>query len=132
MAKIAVDYTIDFFTASYVLRLCPPILRRFLHWGLPQTRKLRSDIKTAKRLIEPEFKVRQKAREEARRAGKEFEKPVDALQWVQTAAGAKGQHCDPVYGQLNYTLGAVHTTSVTFVNALYDLMAHPKYIDLLR
>ena len=37
-----------------------------------------------------------------------------------------------MYGQLSYTLGAVYTTSVTFVNALYDLMAHPKYIYLLR
>ena len=26
----------------------------------------------------------------------------------------------------------MYTTSVTFVNAVYDLMAHPKYIDLLR
>ncbi|XTI94333.1 hypothetical protein V2W45_1501641, partial [Cenococcum geophilum] len=55
--KIAVDYTIDFFTASYALRLCPPILRPFLHWVLPQTRKLRADIKIAKRLIEPELKA---------------------------------------------------------------------------
>ena len=59
--KIAVDYTIDFFTASYVLRLCLPILRPFLHWVPPQTRKLRADIKTAKRLIELELKARQKA-----------------------------------------------------------------------
>jgi len=130
--KIAVEYTVDFFTASYVLRLCPPILRPLLHWFLPQTRKLRADIKMAKKLIEPELKARQKAQEEAKKAGKEFKKPVDALQWVQTAAEASGQHCDPVYGQLNYTLGAVHTTSVTFVNALYDLMAHPEYIGLLR
>ncbi|OCK79495.1 cytochrome protein [Lepidopterella palustris CBS 459.81] len=130
--KIAVDYTVDFFTAAYVLRLCPPVLRPLVHWFLPQTRRLRASIKAARRLIEPELAARRLAQEEDRKAGKPVEKHVDALQWVQSAAEAKGLHCDPVYGQLNYTLGAVHTTSVTFVNILYDLMAHPEYIELLR
>jgi len=39
---------------------------------------------------------------------------------------------DTVIAQMNYSLGAVHTTTITFVNILYNLMANPEYIDLLR
>ncbi|KAF2492514.1 cytochrome protein [Lophium mytilinum] len=130
--NIAVDYTVDFFTGAFVLRLCPPILRPIAHWFLPQTRKLRASIRTARRILEPELEARRRAQEKEREAGEPVTKPVDAIQWVQSVADAKGVYVDPVYAQLNYTLGAVHTTSVTFVNILYDLIAHPEYIELLR
>jgi len=130
--KIAVDYTVHFFTGAYVLRMMPPILRPFVHWFLPFTWQLRKDVADARRLIEPEVAARKKQRVEDEKAGREPRKYTDALQWVETTAQAEGVYCDPVYAQLNYTLGAVHTTSITFVNALFDIIAHPEYIDLLR
>lgn len=130
--NLAVDYTVHFFTAAYVLRMMPPILRPFVHWFLPPTRQLRKDIAAARRLIEPEVLARRKQRLEDEKSGREPKKYTDALQWVETTAQSEGVDCDPVYAQLNYTIGAIHTTSVTFVNALYDIIAHPEYIELLR
>lgn len=129
--KIAVDYTVHFFTGAFVLRMMPPILRPLLHWFLPFTRQLRKDVANARRLIEPIIKARQKKREEAEKEGRTPEKYGDAIEWVETIGQSKGLYCDPVYAQLNYTLGAVHTTSITFGNTLYDLIARPEYQTLL-
>jgi len=129
--KIAVDYTIHFFTGAYVLRMIPPPLRPIVHWFLPFTRQLRKDVAAARRLIMAEVKRRKNEESEALKAGIPYEKPIDALQWVETTVESTGLPCDPVYGQLNYTLGAVHTTSVTLTNTIYDLLARPEYIDLL-
>jgi cytochrome P450 len=129
--KIAVDYTVHFFTGAYVLRMIPPPLRPIVHWFLPFTRQLRKDVAAARLLIMAEVKRRTNEESEALKAGIPYEKPIDALQWVETTVESTGLPCDPVYGQLNYTLGAVHTTSVTLTNTIYDLLARPKYIDLL-
>jgi cytochrome P450 len=37
-----------------------------------------------------------------------------------------------LYSQLNYSLGAVHTTSVTFINTLYNIVNSPGAVELLR
>lgn len=129
--RIAVDYTVDFFTAAYVLRMFPPITRPIVHWFLPQTRKLRGDLAAARRLVEPVVAERKKQQADALKAGTKFEKPIDAVQWIQDTVDLKGQPCDPVHGQLNYTLGAVHTTTVTLLNVLYDLMSN-GYIEPVR
>ncbi|EXJ80589.1 hypothetical protein A1O3_06871 [Capronia epimyces CBS 606.96] len=130
--KLAVDYTIDFFTAAYILRLFPPILRPLLHWFLPWTRTLRKDVRKARRLIGPEIERRKKEEEQDLKAGRKPKQYSDAIAWVQQASSKSGDYCDPIYGQLNYSLGAVHTTTVTFNNTLYNLIANPEYIDELR
>jgi len=129
--KLANEYTVHFFTGAFILRMIPPILRPLLHWFLPITRQLRKDIADARRLLEPIIKERNRKKEEDEKAGRTPEQHNDAIQWVETISRTKGIPCDPVYVQLNYTLGAVHTTSVTFVNAVYDLIAHPEYQELL-
>jgi hypothetical protein len=53
------------------------------------------------------------------------------VRWVETTVESSGLPCDPVYRQLDYTLGAVHTTSLTLANTIHGLIAHPEYIDLL-
>jgi len=130
--RISVEYTVNFFTAAYALRFWPPFLRPFVHWVLAPTRQLRKDLQSARRLIEPEIKARTKQREEDVKAGKEVQRPVDAIEWLHASSERSGEHCDPVFGQLNYTLGAVHTTTITFVSAVYNILSNPEYIDLLR
>ncbi|OCK76206.1 cytochrome P450 [Lepidopterella palustris CBS 459.81] len=130
--KISVDYTVDFFTAAYVLRLFPPPIRAVVHWFLPYTRKLRQSVATARGIIEPEVKRRKLEREAAIQAGEKPKKYVDALAWVESVSEKSGEYCDPVYAQLNYALGAVHTTSITFTNTVYNLISQPESIELLR
>lgn len=116
--KIAVDYTVHFFTGAYVLRMIPPPLRPIVHWFLPFTRQLRKDVAAARRLIMAEVKRKKNEESEALKAGIPYEKPIDALQWVETTVESTGLPCDAVYGQLNYILGAVHTTSITLTNTI--------------
>lgn len=129
---LAVNYTVDFFTAAFVLRMWPKPLRPVVHWFLPQTRKIRAQVAAATRLIEPELVRRRNAKKEAIAAGKEPPKPVDALTWMEMAAKENAGDYNYVWGQLNYSLGAIHTTSMTFVYVVYDLIEHPEYIPLLR
>lgn len=129
---ISVNYTVDFFRGVFALRMIPPLLRPFAHWFLPQCRKARQHVETATRIIEPEIVARRKRREEALRDGRPVEKTPDALTWMDSAAEKQGTTLNLVWGQLNYALGAIHTTSMTFIYALYDLIDHPEYIPLLR
>lgn len=110
----------------------PGFLRPLVHWYLPQTRKIRKEVETATRLIEPELVRRRKLKEEALREGRSYEPPVDALSWLEAAGEREGIKVNYVWGQLNYSLGAIHTTSMTFFYAVYDLIDHPEYIQLLR
>lgn len=62
------------------------------------------------------------------------DRPIDSLQWcIETAPN--DQERDPerlMYRLLHLNVAAVHTTSVTFLNALYDLALHQDIHDELR
>jgi cytochrome P450 len=130
--RISVDYTVDFFGAAFALRMIPAFLRPVVHWYLPQARKARQDVEIATRLIQPEIDARRKLKQEALREGREYEPPADALTWLEKAGEQRGERINLVWGQLNYSLGAIHTTSMTFIYVVYDLIDHPEYIQLLR
>lgn len=129
---IAVNYTVDFFTAAFTLRMWPRPLQPIVHWFLPQTRKIREQVAVATRIIEPELARRRKEKEKALAAGEEPPKYVDALGWMEAVVGEHEKNYNYVWGQLNYSLGAIHTTSMTFCYVVYDLINHPEYITLLR
>ncbi|OCK85009.1 cytochrome P450 [Lepidopterella palustris CBS 459.81] len=130
--RIAVEYTVDFFKAAYVMRSLPAFVRPFVHWFLPQTRKLRGEVQKAREIIMPEVIARQKQAAADIKAGKKPKKYTDAIAWVEEAAEKNSNVCDPVNGQLNYSLGAVHTTAITFINTLYNIVDSPGSVELLR
>lgn len=129
---LTVNYTVDFFKAAFVLRMWPAPLRPVVHWFLPEARKARSQVAAATRLMEPELARRRKERKEAAALKKQPPAPMDSLTWMASAAKEKADDFNYVWGQLNYSLGAIHTTSMTFVYVLYDLIEHSEYIPLLR
>ncbi|OCK74983.1 cytochrome P450 [Lepidopterella palustris CBS 459.81] len=130
--RISVNYTVDFFKGAYVLRTFPPIVRFFIHWFLPQTQKLRKEVETARSIIQPELIARRKEQEADSKAGRKSKRYMDAIEWIQQSATTSGEPCDPVVVMLSYTIAAVHTTTITFANMVYNLMSNPEYIDLLR
>jgi len=85
-----------------------------------------------RRIIEPTIIARRKEAAEAIKAGREPKKYVDAFAWMDAITEKTGELCDAVHGQLNYSLGAVHTTSITFENVLYNIIGSPGSIELLR
>ncbi|KAK4934034.1 hypothetical protein LTR10_024486 [Elasticomyces elasticus] len=75
--------------------------------------------------------------DEAKRNGtyKEFEKskPIDTVQWVLDITPPEKLDLKIVPLRLMHILtAAVHTSSVTWLNTMYDLALYPEYHDELR
>jgi len=61
------------------------------------------------------------------------EKPNDMLMWLIEQAAARGQGIDMVVNMvLMVNFAAIHTSSSSYVHALYHLAANPEYIKPLR
>ncbi|RXW14001.1 hypothetical protein EST38_g11854 [Candolleomyces aberdarensis] len=57
----------------------------------------------------------------------------DFLQWTMDSAIKHGESDRQIVLRMMLTnFGSIHTTSLTFTNALLTLLAHPQYIDPLR
>ncbi|TVY84078.1 Cytochrome P450 monooygenase [Lachnellula suecica] len=75
--QISVMYTVDAFMAATALNNWPAPVRPFVHWFLPECRKLRQEVKAARAFITPEVDRRRK--ELAMNAGKPRKKVLDSI-----------------------------------------------------
>ena len=130
--EIAKDYTVDAFIAAIVLRMVPSLLRPFLHWVIPQCRKVRKDYADAEKLITPEIKYRKGRAKEAMAAGQKVPKIGDMIGWMYDVAREQRESVNYVDGQLGLTLAAIHTTSEALSSTLLDIMEHPEIVEPLR
>lgn len=107
----------------------PRVLHRFVHWFLPQTRQLRSQVAEARRIIQPVIDQRAAAGwvHPGNESGKKY---TDALQWMYELS--KGKAYDFAMGQLGLSLAAIHTTADLLTQVIYDLCQHPDMIQPLR
>ncbi|ETS75628.1 hypothetical protein PFICI_12572 [Pestalotiopsis fici W106-1] len=128
--EIAKNYTVDGFTASFLLRLVPSILRPFAYWLIPQCRSCRRAVRDAHKIIDPEVERRVKAVDEALARGEKPKKTADAIGWIHEVS--RGRRIDYVSAQLSLTLAAIHTTTETTTQAVFDLCEHPEVIEKLR
>lgn len=126
--RISVQYTVDVFTTARKLNTWPAFLRPFVHWVLPECRKLREEVKIAKGLIQPE--VEQRLRTFAENTEKSKTKVLDSVDWFATSA--KGKSFDYLSAQLSLSMAAIHTTSTALTYIMCDLVQNPEYFDLLR
>lgn len=128
--QIAKSYTIDSFTAAYIMRMAPALLRPFVYWLVPQGRSIRRAVRDARRIIEPEVGKRIAAVDEARAAGLKPPKTVDSLGWMYEVA--RGRRVDYPASQLSLTMAAIHTTTETTSQAMLDICEHPEVAQQLR
>ncbi|KAF5016981.1 hypothetical protein F66182_11165 [Fusarium sp. NRRL 66182] len=120
---VSIAFSIIASRTQAALRAWPVMLRPLVHRFLPQLRHLKSLTDKARAIIEPELAKR-------RNLSAEAEKPQDALTWLDETRG--NEPFDVVSGQLFLTFAAIHTTSTVITALLYDLIANPDYIPLLR
>ncbi|KAH7021846.1 P450 monooxygenase [Ilyonectria destructans] len=120
---ISIAFSIIALHSQASLRAWPVVLRPLVHRVLPQLRYLRSLTNKARAIIEPELADR-------RNFPPGMVKPQDALSWLDEVRG--DQPFDVVSGQLFLTFAAIHTTSTVLTALMYDIIANPEYIDLLR
>lgn len=112
------------------LRMFPKFSRPFIAPVFPPYRRLCRNVVAAHRIIGCIVTARRAAETEQ---GKDYEKPTDILQWLMDMA--KGDERDPenlAQRMLILSLSSIHTTALTMAQALYDLIAHPDYIEPIR
>ncbi|KAL1982503.1 hypothetical protein VTN96DRAFT_1228 [Rasamsonia emersonii] len=122
---VSVNYALDAFSAVRALRLWPSILRPFVQWFLPETRRAQKHLTVARRIIQRE--IEQRRREEALGHKRSSS---DALDWAREVAA--GRPFDETLGQIGLSVAAIHTTSQLLTNIIYDLAAYPEYVAPLR
>ncbi|OAG44392.1 hypothetical protein AYO21_01388 [Fonsecaea monophora] len=133
--KLAIEYSDTFFAGANMIRHYPPWTKRL---ALYLKTGMYSQQTQARKHLYPLLRSRIAAMEKAKREGtyEEFErtKPADTVQWVLDITPPERLHDlnDIMMRLVHILTAAVHTSSVTYLNALYDLAQHPEVHDELR
>ncbi|CAJ2505514.1 Uu.00g129080.m01.CDS01 [Anthostomella pinea] len=123
----SMNYTMAFINAVSKLKQWSSKLRWLGRYFTPEVDALHAERKKAHAFLAPVIRERR----EAMRAGREL--PDDALQWMLNKVDDFGLSDDVVAEtQLNMSMAAIHTTTLTVTMILYDLVARPDIISELR
>lgn len=126
----AIQYTIEVNMARGAVFNLPAWQRPLRAWFLPEIRRLHQREKEFHDLIEPIVL----ARREAQKVDPNFEAPDDMITWLEEGQEkfTKMSVQNLARMQLGLSFAAIHTTTLTVTNILYDLAAHPEIIPELR
>ncbi|KAG5978524.1 hypothetical protein E4U55_006093 [Claviceps digitariae] len=120
------EYSKSLFTTGFILRLVPHILRPFIAPLLPSYRQLLRNVLSARRIICRILRSRQSQFAVTNSYD-------DVLQFmVDSATGRERDHEDLAQRMLILSLSSINSTAITMAQAMYDLCAHPEYLEPLR
>ncbi|KAF6749691.1 cytochrome P450 [Ephemerocybe angulata] len=126
--QIQEDWTIQIMVTAHIVHMFPSILK-------PLVGKTISKVKTAAKKVEkfigPTINERL---EKYERLGEDWEgKPNDLITWLLDLAPQENRNVEDITVKLMLiNFAAIHTTSLTLANALFDLASRPEYIKPLR
>jgi ent-kaurene oxidase len=125
----AISYSENGFKHNFLLRVFPdwakPVVARLLptSWGVDWA------LKRAKRMIIPLIRERRRREQEDPR----YEKPDDFLQHLMDGGQEIHDDVETTVQRLMVTyLGSGPSTIIAVAQVLFDLCAHPEYVELLR
>ncbi|KAL8790014.1 MAG: hypothetical protein Q9195_006563 [Heterodermia aff. obscurata] len=133
--QMSIRYTIDVFGGADKIRAYPWFLKSAATYFVTNVNQQQS---IARKHLLPYIRSRLAEEEKYSQQGKLTDwirdKPHDSLQWIIDAAPTELERQPErlVYRVLHMNVAAVHTTSVTFLNCIFDLAAHPEIVDELR
>lgn len=130
--SVSVGFSMDVFKTGIILRMFPPILHPIVAWFIPARYKVMEHLRTAKETLGP---LMDKHREAiaARARGEEVEEEDILLHWMMDHATEEENKVENMaLRNLFITLAAVHTTSMSASHMLFDLCAHPEWLDVMR
>ena len=129
-AEASMRYAEAFTWTVMILRQFPQWLHPVIAPLIPSTRNVQKNLRLATEVLVPIIEGRQVSQ------AKGEEKPDDVLQWLMDTAEAEEPGVnDPARltrWMLLIVLGAAHTTTMAGTHAVYDLTAHPEYLEPLR
>ncbi|TEB33836.1 cytochrome P450 [Coprinellus micaceus] len=125
--KIQEDWTIQIVATSHLIHLFPTILK-------PVVAKLVATVRSNAKIVEKYLAPIILERLEKAKDGNDWEgKPNDLVQWLIDLAPPQHRNVtDITVKVMLINFAAIHTTSLTLANALFDLAARQEYIQPLR
>jgi len=129
--EIAVEYTRHASRSRTIVNLFPPIFKPFI---AKFVNTVPSQIKRAKAIIGETIEERRNMAKQAVQSGEKWEdKPNDLMMWLIDEAVEHGYSTEnTILYLLNVEFIALHTTSMSFTQALYHLAADPSLATPLR
>nr|ANC28048.1 cytochrome P450 [Polyporus umbellatus] len=123
---VTVNFTNDVFISSFIINRFPDFIKPLIGRMLPATTK-------SKKILRPILLPMLKERLAAMDSKKGEDKPRDMLQWLLEEGRSKGTPLDSIVDKvLLVNFGAIHTSTVTFTHALYNLATYTHHIEPLR
>ena len=118
------------FISLVILRLFPMWLHGLISMILPSAWKGSAYVRQAKRLLVPEVKRRQQEINAGKQGSAEHR---NILSWmIEIGKENEKQPADLAHLEVIMSLASIHTSQMNAVHVLYDLAAHPGYIQDLR
>ncbi|PTB65505.1 cytochrome P450 [Trichoderma citrinoviride] len=129
--ECSTKFALDVMTGGEKLKLWHPWLRPFAQYWIPEMRQIRGDHQRALDLLMPELKKRA-----AEATAIDAVPRQDMIEWMQQRARKIGDksfnYKELANLQMLTATAAIHTTRLAIIHALYDIAAHPEYIEPLR
>lgn len=124
-----IETTQQIFLTALVLKCVPGVLRPLVASLLPTRRKLKKCIERVQSYLVPEIErrilqMKEQGRDDA---------PEDVLQWMlETGTKEEREPSNLATRYVFAVIGSLFTVSAGLVDCLYDLTAHPEYLEPLR
>lgn len=128
--RISIEFSADAFGAARTLRAGNkhPWSMWLASYTSPSVARIRHSRQKASALLRPICEKRL-----ARTTDPTWRRPNDGNQWLLDSHSHSGESIDEVVkSQLRLTMAAIHNTTMGITNNIFDLLAHPEYIEVLR
>ena len=126
--EASILYAANVSTTVMILRCVPKFLHRIVTLFMPSVWLINKYIRQAQKTLRPFIEERLKAMGEP-----DFKPPADLLQWmIEMATPEECNAPELAHRQLVMSLASIHTTAMQTTHTLFDMIAHPEYIDPLR
>jgi len=130
---VSIRFTRDISVTTDKLRSIPKPIRPFYAWMFNSTKLINSHRNKAQTLLGPIIQRRLEEERLAEENGTVYKKSNDMLQWLTDLVKPRHKTIEDLSElQLVAILASIHTTSNSFLNALYDLAAHQEFVQPIR
>ncbi|XDG04700.1 hypothetical protein ABKA04_004315 [Annulohypoxylon sp. FPYF3050] len=129
--EVSTQFTENVFVSLVFLRLLPMWTHGFLAWFMPSSYKGTAYVKKAKKLLVPEINRRRSA--EAHGHVVPDKDKHNLLSWMmEIATPEEGEASALAHLEVVMSLASIHTSQMNAVHCLYDILAHPEYLEPIR
>ncbi|PWW79527.1 cytochrome P450 [Tuber magnatum] len=131
--KITIQFTTDVFMTQSKLTSVPKLFRPLYVFMRGSAKDLAGDRKKAESLLAPIIRKRLEEERLAEKNGTVIRKHNDMLEWLSDRVHPQDKNLEVLSElQLILSLASIHSTSLSFFNAILDLAEHQEYIQPIR